>query len=98
MRATVLLLVVAAITSVAGVLLGARGRMAGLGAALGVVLEVMGATVLFFVANVAVGATVVLLARYASIFYTTLYDVADVSLLLISVVQALTITIWLRLK
>jgi hypothetical protein len=96
MRMSALLLVVAAITSAVGVVVGARGRVAGLGAALGVVLEVVGATMLFFVANVAIGATLVLLARYLSIYYTTLYEVADVTLLIISAFQALTLTVWAR--
>jgi hypothetical protein len=98
MRVTALLLVVAAVTSAVAVMVGTRGRMAGLGGAVGMVLEVVGVTVLFFVANVAVGATVVLGARYLSMFYSALYEVSDVTLLIMSVLQALTLTAWTRLK
>jgi hypothetical protein len=72
-------------------------RRRGLGTAVAVLLEVVGATVVLFFANVAAGGTLVLLARKIW-FYTTLYDVADISLLVISLLQAVTLTAWLRLR
>lgn len=50
-----LVLVVAAITSVIAVI-AARRRLGSVSAGAGMVVEVIGATVLFFVANLAVGA------------------------------------------
>ena len=92
-----ILLGVAAFTSIVAIgLLRARG-VDGLLGALGVLCEAVGATVLFFVANVALGATFVLLARRLW-FYTTLYDVTDISLLLLSLFQALVTTTWLRTR
>jgi hypothetical protein len=38
----------------------------------------------------------VLGGRWFSYFYTTLYEVTDVTLLVVSVIQALTVTIWRR--
>jgi hypothetical protein len=93
---TILLSLVAAITSIAVVVIGRRGGVPGLVTAIGVVLETIGATVLFFAANLTVGATLVLAGRWFSAFYTTLYEVADITLLIVSVVQALTVTIWRR--
>ena len=89
-----LLLVVVAITSLVAVVALARGGVGALVSAIGLTLEVIGATVVFFVANVSVGVAVVLVARWLSIFYTTLYEVADVSLLVISLVQAMALTTW----
>jgi hypothetical protein len=93
---TILLSLVTAITSIAGVVIGWRGGLAGLATAVGVVLETIGATVLFFVANLTVGMALVLGGRWFSYFYTTLYEVTDVTLLVVSVIQALTVTIWRR--
>ena len=96
MTMTILLSLIVAITSIVGVAIGWRGGLAGLGTAVGVVLETIGATVLFFAANLAVGATLVLGGRWYSYFYTTLYEVTDITLLIASVIQALTVTIWRR--
>ncbi len=93
---TILLSLVTAITSIAGVIIGWRGGLAGLATAVGVVLETIGATVLFFVANLTVGMALVLGGRWFSYFYTTLYEVTDITLLVVSVIQALTVTIWRR--
>jgi hypothetical protein len=90
----VLLLAAVAITSLAAAVALVRGGVSGLGAALGLTLEVIGATVVFFVANVGVGVALVLAGRSLSIFYTTLYEVADVSLLVIALVQAIGVTAW----
>ena len=92
---TMLAPVVLGLTSLAILVLVARRRgVAGLGAALGTMLEVAGATVLLFLANVALGAVVVLVARRLTPFYGTLYAVNDISLLVVSLLQALTITLW----
>jgi fructose-specific phosphotransferase system IIC component len=91
-----LILVVAAITSAVAVGIGARRRRAGVGVAIGAVLEVVGATVLFFVANLLVGAALVLIARRFTPYYTTLYEVTDLALLVLSLLQALTFTAWHR--
>jgi hypothetical protein len=93
---TILLSMIIAITSLVGVAIGWRGGLAGLASAVGVVLETIGATVLFFVANLAVGATLVLAGRSYAYFYTTLYEVTDITLLIVSVIQALLVTIWRR--
>lgn len=85
---------VVGITSLLAMAILARGGLARLGAALGIVLEVIGATVVFFVANVTVGFALVLVARALSVFYTTLYDVTDLAVPILSFVQALTITAW----
>jgi hypothetical protein len=93
---TILLSMIVGITSIVGVVIGWRGGLAGLATAVGVVLETIGATVLFFAANLAVGASLVLAGRWYSYFYTTLYEVTDITLLIASVIQALTVTIWRR--
>ena len=92
-----LLLGVALLTSLLAILVFRKRARGGLMTAVGLVLEAAGATVLFFAANLAVGVTLVLLARRVW-FYTTLYDVTDVSLLILSLFQAITITAWLRLR
>ena len=74
----------------------ARGRIGAIVGAIGVTLEVAGATILLFVANLALGAVLVLVARRLAVYYTTLYEVADVTLLVCSLLQAVTITIWRR--
>lgn len=96
MTMTILVSLITAITSIAGVVIGWRGGLSGLATAVGVVLETIGATVLFFVANLAVGSALVLGGRWLSYFYTTLYEVTDITLLIVSVVQALVVTIWRR--
>jgi hypothetical protein len=95
---TLLLLVIVGITSLLAVVVLARGRVSGLFAALGIVLEVVGATVVFFVVNLTAGVALVLAARALSIFYTTLYEVTDVTLLILSLAQSLTITVWQRMR
>ena len=92
-----LLLGVALLTSILAILVFRKRARGGLVTAVAVVLETAGATALFFAANLAVGVTFVLLARRVW-FYTTLYDVTDVSLLILSLFQAITVTAWLRLR
>ena len=91
-----LIVIVAAGTlliALAAGVLGARLSVSGLVKAVGVTLEVIGATVLLFVANLAIGATLVLILRRLS-YYTTLYEVADIALLVLSLLQALTLQAW----
>ena len=92
-----LLIAAAALTSLAAILAFARGRVDGLATALGLVLETVGATVLFFAANLTVAATIVLLARRI-IFYWSLYEAADVALLFLSFLEATTFTLWSRVR
>ena len=88
---------VLAMTVLATLVLVARRRgIAGLGAALGTVLEVTGATVLLFLANVAVGAVLVLVLRRFTPIYGTLYAVNDITVLIGSLLQALLVTGWRR--
>jgi len=89
---TALLMVVVVITSCVALAIGSRGKLAGLLAATGVVFEVVGATVIFCVVNVVVGVALVLVARQLSIYYTTLYEVNDITLLIVALVQALIVT------
>jgi hypothetical protein len=92
-----LVLIIAACTSVLAIVLGARGvelPLRRLGTALGVALETVGATVIFFVANVIVGSLLILVARRLTPYYLTLYEVTDVSLLVLSVLQAVTFQAW----
>jgi hypothetical protein len=91
-----MVVLVVAITSLAAVIVAARGGIAGLGAALGTMLEAVGATVLFFVANLALGVTLILATRRLTPFYPTLYEVSDVALLVLSSLQALALTLWRR--
>ena len=93
---TALLLVVTATTVLGMIVIVVRHGPAALATVLGVVCEVVGATVVFFFANVLAGVTVILGARWLSLFYTTLYDVADVTVLIVALLQALTATLWLQ--
>jgi hypothetical protein len=87
-------LTIFAITSALAIALLVRRRVRGLGAAIGMVLEVIGATTIFLFANLAVGVLLVLAARKLALFYTTLYVVTDEMLLVGSLTQALIITVW----
>ena len=61
-----------------------------------VALETIGATVLLFAINLALGSLAVLLARRFTPFYASLYTVSDVSLLILSLLQALVLQAWRR--
>lgn len=91
---TALVLLVTALTSLAALLAGARLGLAAFATAIGIVLEVLGATVLFFVANVMLGVTLILTGRLLTLYYTTLYDMTDLVLPLLSLLQALLVTTW----
>ena len=62
--------------------------------AAGIVLETVGAVAIFMAANVTLGMTLVLGLRLLTPFYPTLYEMADVALLFLSVLQALTYQAW----
>ena len=91
-----LLLAVAAITSVIAVALGRRRGASRLGGAIVVAVEIVGATTLFFTANLAIGVTVVLAVQRLTSYYTALYEVTDGSLLIFSLLQALIFETWRR--
>jgi hypothetical protein len=59
-----------------------------------IALETIGATVLLFAINVALGSAAVLLGRRFTPFYASLYLVSDVALLIVSLVQALVLQAW----
>ena len=91
--------VVAIVTSVIALTIG-RARLglplARLGRATATAVELVGATVLFFAANVLLGWTVILLLRKVTPFYFSLYQVSDLMLLVLSLLQALTFELWRR--
>src|SRR5262249_50071747 len=91
------LLVVTAITSVIAILVRGRG-LAGFGAALVAALEMVGATAVFFAANLVIGAVLVLGARRLTPIYHALYDVSALALLILSLLQALTVESWRRFR
>ena len=62
--------------------------------AAGVALETVGAVAIFMAANVALGMTLVLGLRLLTPFYPTLYEMADVTLLILSVLQAVAYQAW----
>ncbi len=92
------ILAAVALTSVAAYLVAAK-RLGlsgtGLRTALGRVLECMGLTLGFFAVNLAVGLTLILVGRLLSRGFVSLYDLADASLLILSLFQAL-IFLWWR--
>ena len=68
--------------------------LARLGRAVLLGLETLGAVAVFMAMNVAVGMTVVLGARALSPYYFSLYEVADIALLVLSAFQALVYQAW----
>ena len=95
LRHQALLLAVATITSVIGVGVGRYG-VARLRAAIVFAVELVGAAALFFVANLVTGVALVLVARWLTPYYTTLYEISDVSLLIVAMLQALVFEAWRR--
>jgi hypothetical protein len=90
-----LLIVIVSVTSGFAVALAWPRGNGTLGKAALATVEVVGATMLFFLANVAVGMALVLAARRFTQYYPTLYEVSDVALLLFSLVQALVLQIFI---
>ena len=66
----------------------------GLGKATLFALDTVGATVLLFAANLALGFVAVLLSRRFTPLYASLYVVSDVSLLVLSLLQAAVLQAW----
>lgn len=94
-QAFVLLLV--GLTSAGACWVGTRGlRLSptGLRLALGRMLESVGMTVIFFVVNLAVGVTGILVARMVMGVFVSLYLAADETILVLSLLQGLTFQWW----
>ncbi len=90
-------LVIVVLTSLAAIALGAaalRLPLRALPRALGVMLETTGIVVGFLAVNVATGVVLVLAGRRLTPYYLTLYEVTDVTLLVLSVLQALAFQAW----
>ena len=96
LRDHVVLLVVSALTSLLMTGVGRRWGLGRLGEALLSAVEVIGATTLFFAANLVIGGVLVLAVRRMTPFYLSLYEVTDVALLLVSLVQSLVFEGWRR--
>jgi hypothetical protein len=96
LRDHVLLLVVIALTSSVALFAGNRRGVRRLGIAILTAVEVIGATTVFFAANLAIGVLLVLTVRRLTPFYPSLYEVADVALLILSLLQALIFETWRR--
>ena len=95
--ATAFILTLATLTSLGAVLAGARGlglRPGTLGAALIRGAELVGAALLFWLANVALGMTLTLVARNVGLGFVSLYLNTDVSILIVSCVQGLVFECW----
>ena len=91
-----LLFVVVGLTSLLILLAARRRDRDGMTCAIVAAVEVVGATVVIFVANLAVGVILVLALRRLTPLYPSLYEVADVALLIISLLQALVVERWRR--
>jgi hypothetical protein len=90
------LLVLCGLTSAMAVMGGRRRGMAlsALRGALGRTLECVGLAVVMLAANVMVGMVVVLGLRAATGHFVSLYPNADLTLLVLSLVQALVLQAW----
>jgi hypothetical protein len=96
LRDHAIVLTAAALTSVVMVVAGRRWGWRGLAAAVLAAVELIGATTLFFLANLAVGVVLVLAVRGLTPFYPSLYEVTEIALLLVSLVQAAIVETWRR--
>jgi hypothetical protein len=87
-----------AFTSTGAMLIGIRGRLATRTLIAGVAeaLEVLGAGLVFFAINLATGIVALLLARVVGTGYPSLYLAADVTVLILSLLQGLTLHCWRR--
>lgn len=84
------------LTSLAGYLIGVRSGRTGRGlrAALGRTLELAGLTVVFLVANLALGLAVVLTMRALAMPFVSVYLLDDVSLVAVSAIQGVIFGWW----
>jgi hypothetical protein len=73
---------------------GASGPPEALGAAIGDALECVGLTAVFFATNLALGALLTLAVRAVTPLFVSLYLSGDVSLLVLSALQALVYQRW----
>lgn len=94
-----LILLVALLTSAAVVgiaLARGRGSLAGFRRAVREAVETVGAVAIFMALNVAAGMFLVLAARKLTPYYFSLWEIADVALLVLSLFQALVYQTWRR--
>jgi hypothetical protein len=97
MGTTSVVTVVAVVTSAAAYALGTRALRRSprhLRAAVGTTLELIGVSALFFVVNVAVGTLAIGAIRGLTSTFVSIYQVSDVSLLVLSLVQGLLFGGW----
>lgn len=95
----VFLVLLVGTTSAAALLVGIRGlRLPRARLVVGVwgALELLGVSVLFFVANLVVGLTVILAVRAVTTQFLSVYLLNDLGLLVLSVVQGLVFECWRR--
>jgi hypothetical protein len=91
------ILIVAGLTSVGAYILGVQGfRLSryGLWLALGRTFECVGLTLLFFLLNLMVGMGAILGARFLLRDFVSLYMASDATMLVLSLLQALTFQAW----
>jgi hypothetical protein len=89
------LLAVAFSSAVVLVVVARRAPLAALRPAAATLLEGLGAGLLLFLVNVTLAALVVLASRRLGL-WLSLYAAADVTLLVLSLLQGLTLVLWLR--
>jgi hypothetical protein len=90
-------LIMAGLTSIGTYLLGAkwlRLPSSALWTGLGKTCEVVGSALIFFALNLIVGAMVVSAARWLMGRFVSLYNISDTTLLVLSLLQALTFQAW----
>jgi hypothetical protein len=91
--------VLVGVTSLTAVWLGRRAlglTGASLRAGIGLALEIIGASVVFFIANLALGLALVATVRGLSSGFLSVYFLTDVSLALLSLLQGLVFECWRR--
>jgi hypothetical protein len=94
---SVYILIVAGLTSVGAYILGiTRLRFSGSGLqlAFGKACECVGLTLVFFLLNLGVGMLAILAVRSFSGRFVSLYLMSDITLLVLSLLQALTFQAW----
>ena len=91
-----LLFALPAITSIAAYLLGRRLGLSprALAAAADKALECLGLAVLFYGSNLGIGVLGILVTRWLTGAFVSLYSVRDVTLLVLSLLQALVFAWW----
>jgi hypothetical protein len=92
-----LIVIATTLTSLAAIAMLRLRGVRGLATALTVLLETVGATVLLLFANLLVAAVIVLISRRVW-YYASLYEAADIAFVVVSLLQAIVITAWSRLR